>query len=447
MTYKEAREILLKSFRENEKLYESKLSDIEKHRKGEKKLRFVDSDGKPIKNKKIKLTQKSHDFKYGANIFLLDEFKTEEENRIYRDTFHRYFNLATLPFYWAELEPREGEIRFDKNSPKIYRRPAPDLCLEYCNEKGVTPKLHCLYYDKFTPDWLPRGDRERMTYLYDKRFREIAERYAGKLWEYEVTNEMLEIGGQDWQKKKCILTDDPDIMDICYKKAREYFGKDATLVINEGNKIPSIAKSGYMSPVMLEYRGLLDRGVDIDKIGMQHHAFIGVCGDQLKEVEWNADMFNAEYIDKGLKLLASLGKPLEITEITIPSVGADAEGEECQAELLKYLYTYFFACPQMESAVYWNTVDDMCYVSAENSAWNENNCHAGLFHRDLTPKPAALMLKKLFSEVWHTDLECLTDASGEVTFRGFFGDYTVTVDGKEYTVFHHKGDGDIAITV
>ena len=128
-------------------------------------------------------------------------------------------------------------------------------------------------------------------------------------------------------------------------------------------------------------------------------------------------------------------------------MGADAEGEECQAELLKYLYTYFFACPEMESVVYWNTVDDMCYVSAENSAWNENNCHAGLFHRDLTPKPAALMLKKLFSEVWHTDLECLTDASGEVTFRGFFGDYTVTVDGKEYTVFHHKGDGDIAITV
>lgn len=438
MTYQEAREILLKSFKENESLYKSKLSDIEKYRKGEKKIRILDEKGAPVSKKRVKITQKSHEFKYGANIFLLDEFGTDEENRIYRDTFHRYFNLATLPFYWAELEPEEGKPRYDKDSPKIYRRPAPDLCLEYCNERGVTPKLHCLYYDKFTPDWLPRQDRERMTYLYDKRFREIAERYKGKMWEYEVTNEMLEIGGFDWAKKKCILTDDPDIMDWCYKKAREYFGEDATLVINEGNKIPGIAKSGYMSPVMLEYRGALDRGLSIDKIGMQHHAFLGCGGDQLSEVEWYVDMFNAKYIDRGLRILASLGKPLEITEMTIPCVGDGEDGEECQAELLRYLYTYFFACPEMESVVYWNTVDNMCYVSEENSSWNENNCRAGLFRRDLTPKPAALMLKKLFGEVWHTELEVMTDEDGFAVFSGFFGEYVASFDGGEMDFSHCK---------
>lgn len=438
MTYSEAREMFLRSFRENDSLYKEKLSDIEKFRKGEKKVRILDDAGIPVSNKRVKITQKTHEFKYGANLFLLDEFPTDEENRIYRDTFHSYFNLATLPFYWAELEPEEGKIRFDKDSPKIYRRPAPDLCLEYCGEKGVTPKLHCLYYDKFTPDWLPRTDRERMTYLYDKRFREIAERYAGKLWEYEVTNEMLEIGGSDWKNKKCILTDDRDIMDWCYKKAREYFGDEATLVINEGNKIPTIAKSGYMAPVILEYRGLIDRGVDIDKIGMQHHAFLGCGGDQLAEVDGYVDMFNAEYIDKGLKILASLGKPIEITEMTVPCIGEGAEGEECQAELIRYLYTYFFACPEMENIVYWNTVDNMCYSSPDNTSWNENNCRAGLFRRDLTPKPAALMIKKLFNEIWHTELECETDDDGYITFRGFFGDYEAIFDGVSMPFSHAK---------
>ncbi len=436
MTYSEAREIFLKSFRENEALYESKLSDIEKYRKGEKKIQILDEKGEPVSKKRVKITQKTHEFKYGANIFLIDEFGTDEENRIYRDIFHRYFNLATLPFYWAELEPEEGKLRFDKDSPKIYRRPAPDLCLEYCNEYGITPKLHCLYYDKFTPSWLPKRDRARMSELYDKRFREIAERYKGKLWEYEVVNEMLYIG--TWGDKKCVLTDEPDIIDWCFDTARKYFGDDATLVINEGSQIPSVAINGFMSPAMLEYRGLLDRGVCIDKIGMQHHAFLGHGGSQLDEVDLYKDLFRADYIDKALKLMGTLGKPLEITEMTIPCVGDGPEGEECQAELIRYLYTYFFACPEMENVVYWNTVDDMCYVDPTLSDWNENNCRAGLFRRDLTPKPAALMLKKLFDEVWHTELEAVTDEDGYVTFRGFFGDYEASFEGGTARFSHYK---------
>ncbi len=437
MTYEETRADLLASFRENEALYNEKLSDIEKYRKGKKKIRILDKNGDPVSNKRVKITQKTHEFKYGANIFLLDEFPTEEENKIYRDTFHRYFNLATLPFYWAELEPEEGKLRFDKDSPKMYRRPAPDLCLDYCNEHGVTPKLHCLYYDKFTPDWLPREDRDKMMHLYDKRFREIAERYAGKLWEYEVTNEMLEIG--TWDGKKCCLTDEADIIDRCYKKAREYFGEDAKLVINEGNKIPSIARFGFMSPLMLEYRGLIDRGVDIDKIGMQHHAFIGVRGDQIADAPKHKDMFCAEYLDKGLKILQTLGKPMEITEMTVPCIGEGEEGENFQAEAIKYLYTYFFACPNIENITYWNTVDNMCYVGEETGdSWNENACRAGLFRRDLTPKAGARMIHYLFNELWHTELEEQTDENGCVSFCGFYGDYEVSADGKSAEFSHRS---------
>ena len=47
-----------------------------------------------------------------------------------RCTFYRYFNLATVPFYWNTLEPEYGKPRYAKDSVKIYRRPAPDLCME-----------------------------------------------------------------------------------------------------------------------------------------------------------------------------------------------------------------------------------------------------------------------------------------------------------------------------
>ncbi|HML48759.1 MAG TPA: glycoside hydrolase family 10, partial [Clostridia bacterium] len=74
---------------------------------------------------------------------------------MYKDLFRQVNNLATLPFYWRDLEPEQGKPRFAADSPKAYRRPAPDLCLAYCEANGITPKAHCLMYDQFTPDWVP----------------------------------------------------------------------------------------------------------------------------------------------------------------------------------------------------------------------------------------------------------------------------------------------------
>ena len=75
---------------------------------------------------------------------MLDEFETEEKNRIYREEFKKYFNIATIPFYWKDLEPERGKPRYAKNSYLVYRRPASDLCLEYCADNVIGPKAHCL---------------------------------------------------------------------------------------------------------------------------------------------------------------------------------------------------------------------------------------------------------------------------------------------------------------
>ena len=65
-------------------------------------------------------------------------------------------------------------------------------------------------------------------------------------------------------------------------------------------------------------------------------------------------------------------------------------------------------------------------------------CRGGLWHRDMTPKKAAVTLQKLFNEEWHTDLELTTDENGCVTFRGFYGDYSADIDGSEYSFGIHK---------
>ena len=430
------RALCMEKFEAAEELFQNRVEpNIEKYRKGDMTLRLTDDKGNPLKNQKVRINQIGHDFKYGANIFLLDEFSTEEENVKYREFFHQFFNLATVPFYWKELEPEQDKPRYAADSYKIHRRPAPDLCVEYCEEKGILPKLHCLFYDKFIPDWLPKQDEAEMKRLYEKRFAEIAERYKGKMYEFEVTNELLDEWKWDAQSVLCSKRDTPL---WAYELARKYFPEE-TLVINESNRTPEIGEQDYRSPYFLFIDGLLAKGASIDKIGIQNHIF---CSTRFKQedVIWNyLQYFDPEKLLNGLGYLAEFGKPLEITEITIPTFGEGEEAEQLQADLLNRLYHVWFSVPAMETLVYWNTVEGMAYRRPDGAS-DENRVRGGIFHRDLTPKKAALELKRLFTEEWHTEAELTTDENGEITFRGFYGDYTAEMNGKTAKFGLHKKD-------
>ena len=446
MNHQEKREIWLKKFEDNKELMDGRVkSDIEKHRKGWCRIRFTDKDGKPLANQKIEIRQKTHDFKFGANIFLLDEFESVEKNKKYRELFKEYFNLATVPFYWDALEPKEGKIRFDKDSEKIYRRPAPELCVEYCEESGIEAKLHCLVYEAFLPDWLPKYDLKAMEELYEKRIREISERYLGRLFEFEVINETL--GMQT--RQDCVITKRRDVVEWAFKLARKYLPKEK-LVMNEGNRAPLLAELGYRDPYFMQLEKCLLNGADIDKIGLQHHIFTGVRAkteeDYEKAVKDCTPLVDPEKILTALDMLAEFGLPLEITEITIPTFGNTSEDEELQADLLKMLYSVWFSHPAVENLVYWNSVENYCYVAGDDpktADWNENRCRGALFHNDLTPKKSALMLKELFGKVWHTDMELLTDKDGYIEFRGFYGDYTAACNGTKFEFGLHKNQNNV----
>ena len=129
-------------------------ANIENYRKGWGTVTVKDSEGNFIPDAKISINQKSHEFRFGANLFMLDELETKEKNDAYKKQFADTFNMATLPFYWNATEPQKGMLRYDKNSPKMYRRPAIDLCMEFCEANGIEPREHALAYEQFFPKWL-----------------------------------------------------------------------------------------------------------------------------------------------------------------------------------------------------------------------------------------------------------------------------------------------------
>jgi GH35 family endo-1,4-beta-xylanase len=245
-----------------------------------------------------------------------------------------------------------------------------------------------------------------------------------------------------------VLSEERDIIEWSFETARKYF-PDEVLVINEANPIQKLAREDYRTPYFMMVENALLNGAEIDKIGLQNHFFAG-AGCQTPE-DYERDlksdgglkMNDPTAYFKGLDVMAELGLPLELTEVTVPTFGDGEEAEELQADMLKLWYSVWFSHPAVDSVVYWNTVDGYAYVVKDGSrVWNENNCRGGLWHKDLTPKKSAEMLKALFNEKWHTDLELTTDKNGYIDFRGFFGEYEGEIDGMEFDFEIHKNDNN-----
>lgn len=432
LTIEEKRELYMKTYNENKEMIDSRIAEgIEQNRKGNCRICLKDEAGNVFSSQKVKINQVSHAFKHGANIFMLDEIDNEEYNLEYRRFFKEFFNLATVPFYWDTLEPEEGKPRFAADSKKIYRRPAPDLCMQYCEENGIESKLHCLVYDKFNPEWVKGLSLDEVKEKYEKRVQEISERYAGRMYEFEVINEIF--CAPQWnESKKTPISYYEDVLEWAFELARKYFSEE-TLVINEGNPLPDLAKEGQENPYYQRIKRGLENGATIDKIGLQHHLFTGVKAQTDEEYEasvksqGNLDLGDPMIMFKALDTIAELGLPLELTEVTVPTFGDTEEDEQLQADMLKLWYSVWFSHPAVTAIVYWNTLDGYAFI---DNTWNENNCRGGLWHHDLTPKKAALMLKSLFQDEWHTELELTTDEDGFIEFRGFYGDYTAEVNGE-----------------
>ena len=405
---------------------------ISENRMAQATVRFTDVRGRPCETTRVRVKQVRHAFKYGANLFMLDEFSdSAEKNRLYKDRFAAAFNLATLPFYWRDIEPEEGKTRYGKDSPRLYRRPPPDLCLEWCEAQGIEPKAHCLNYvaEYATPQWA-RGTVEEEKALIERHFQSLAERYAKRIPMWEVTNETLH-----WKPDRLNASSffsRPDFIEWNFKTAAKYFPTNR-LVINETQLYVWDEFKGSRSPYYLQVENALLKGCRIDSIGVQAHSFWGT--DMQRIVKKAAEIYDPQFIFSVLDTYAALGKPMQITEMTIPAYSDDPADEEVQAEILRELYRIWFSHRAMEGIVYWNVPDGYA-ASAKPGDFSkgENVYYGGLCRFDLSPKPAYEVIRDLFGREWRTNFD-RTVEGGVLSFRGFCGDYELeaTSGGKTVT--------------
>ena len=105
----------------------------------------------------------------------------------------------------------------------------------------------------------------------------------------------------------------------------------------------------------------------------------------------------------------------------------------------------WFSYPNTQQIIYWNLVDGYAYgTTPGDMSSGENYYRGGLLRFDMSEKPAYKRLKQLITQTWNTE-ETISANCGKASFRGFYGQYEVTADGKTYTVDFDEDGKEICL--
>lgn len=380
-------------------------------RAGSATVTVTRADGSPLTDALVEVEQTRHAFGFGNIAFeLLDHLNGEgqpgddELARLWLDAF----DLAILPFYWADFEPEEGRPRTTR-----LRRAA-----EWFAARDVRLKGHPLVWHTLAPEWLLGRPLDEVAERVRARVRREVVEFAGLVDTWDLVNEAVIApvfdNGDNAITPLAARLCGAGLLELAAAAARDA-APGLTLHLNDFD-----LSERYERLV----EEVLERGVRVDGIGLQTHMHQGYRGEE-RALE-AADRF------------ARFGIPLHFTETTLLSGDlmppdivdlndyardpwpSTPEGEERQADELERHYRTLFAHPAVVSITYWGLADRGAWLGAP----------AGLVRLDGTPKPGYMVLRDLIRGEWWLPRTTLrTDAAGRVTVAGAQGRYRLTAPG------------------
>lgn len=336
------------------------------HRTGTVTIKVVNSKNQPVA-KTLTITQKSSDVLFGSNNSALVDWTS----------FGNYlstFNSVNLLTFWTLLAgPTPGQYNPDQVASFQY-------LMNTFADNGLTVTAHPILYNLSSIN--PPGVNESHYRNHVKWWHSTFTRINT----VDVLNEPYhEPISDNWAPLAWSKEDAPGVR----RRVNEY-----------GLLTGEITDKWIAT--------LASKADEFDVIGVQAH--VPVPKSAIPSIEG---------IRANLLKLTSLGKPVHITEISVPSA-AQGWTEASQEAFLKELYTLFFETPGVEAILYWDLSD--------NGAWNPTS---GLWRSNGTFKPAWTTINTLIKKTWNSSKSVAVAKTGS-TFTGFKGSYVV--NGKTYNL-------------
>lgn len=294
---------------------------------------------------------------------------------------------------WEVLNPEPGRYQFR----------TADAHVDFGEQHRMAVIGHTLVWHSQTPRWVFQDEagqpasRELLLKRMRDHIQTVAGRYRGRIKGWDVVNEAINDGGTDRE----VLRDSPwrriigdDYLDHAFRYAREA-DPQAQLYYNDYGLFHREKRARTLKML----RGLIERGVPIDGVGMQGH--YQIVNPPLADIE------------QAIQDFAALGLKVMVTELDVdvlPSRGAVgvadiSRREEYEAALNPYVnglpeaeqarlaarYADLFALflkyqKNITRVTLWGLDDSQTWLN--NFPVRGRTNHPLLFDRELQPKPA-----------------------------------------------------------
>lgn len=281
----------------------------------------------------------------------------------YRQVLANEFNLVVPEnvMKWDTTEPVRGQFNFAPGDELVGFAEAHDMAV-----KGTA-----LAWWFQNPPWLETGQfsRDEAIDILRNHIHTLVGHYRGRVAEWDVVNEPLDLGGDDYRDNPWLRAIGPDYIDLAFQFAHEA-DPDAELFLNDFDGPLPGPKSQRLVDMAID---LKDRGVPITGLGMQFHVFPGITS-----IDFDA-------IAEDMRQLDDAGLEYAITEwdmgLPLPASPADLEH---QAELAGGLMTTCLQAPNCDTFVVWGFTDRHSWIPGAIPGYGA----ATISDEQLDPKPA-----------------------------------------------------------
>lgn len=307
------------------------------------------------------------------------------------DLAKKHFNLIV-----AENDTKMGAVYQGEDN---YNWTMADRYVKFARENNQDLRWHTLVWHNQSPDWIFKDDngnkvsKEVLENRLKKYIFAVGKRYANDICSVDVVNECISDknfilrDGNDRSQWFDILG--PDYVDKAFFWAKEAFPK-SSLVINDYNLEMIEGKRQGMYKLV---KGMVERGVPVDTVGLQMH--INIQNPPISEIEQTIELFG------------SLGLNVIVTEMEVSAyIDKDFEHPDPRREYTKDFldqqaerYYQLFECFKKEAkagilkdVVLWGITDRLSWKN-NFPAPGRTDCPL-LFDNDGKAKPAFDKLTK-----------------------------------------------------
>lgn len=398
--------------------YEKAKFDIEQYRKTGVTLRLLDEKGNAMQGVKVRYQQSTHDFLFGIQNWPFDE----KAYSLMKDAGINYVSILSS---WITNQPTPGNYRWDylEKSQNIRRI----IGMGFASIK-ITPYVY------FKPNHIP-------SYVFQLNFEQlkgaVRDYVRTFVSQYKDLVKYWDVNEPEYKWAQGLGLSQDQMIEICdlVRRTIRDVDPDAVFLVNytmpEGQWVASrYSFDSYLYIYMpYEFESAWEaKAPGPDVIGLQFYS-----GPMIQPGGFaHHNLFT---VSRLLDWYSTFQRPIHITELGFASSQPSSydwrygwwhntTNEDVQAEWLLKFYTIAFSKPYVKAITWWDALDKNAFL-----------CGGGLLRSDYKPRPSYEALKTLISS-WTTAGSTTTNSTGEVSFRGFAGDYEIYVDGYETAKFH-----------